>query len=154
MNSKYQNTIIYIITCNNTSVPDCYVGHTTDFDERKRTHEVSCNNKKSKIKYNYMVYKFIRSHGGWKNWSMYPLYEFSCDNKQAAVLEEQWWYELLGCTLNTEVPGRTFKQWCEDNKERLLEYNKEKITCECGCVSLRCNLPRHKRSQKHKKLMM
>ena len=168
MDPKYQKTIIYIITCNNTSVPDCYIGSTTNFNARKRAHKFNCHNEKDKIKYNYPIYKFIRANGGLKNFAMQLLYEFSCDNIQAAILEERFWYELLGCTLNKQKPGRTVKEYTKDNKEKKAEYDKEhyetnrekilerkkeQVTCECGCVSARNHLPKHKRTQKHKKLM-
>ena len=43
-NLDYSNTIIYKITCNDTNVSDLYVGHTTNFIERKRGHKYSCVN--------------------------------------------------------------------------------------------------------------
>ena len=104
-----------------------------------------------------MVYKFIRANGGWENFTMYPLYEFSCDNKQEAVLEEQWWYELLRPSLCSEVPGRTkkeyIKEWRENNKGKIAERKSQKIACNCGCSIARSNLAKHKRTTKHQKLM-
>jgi len=57
-----------------------------------------------------------------------------------------------------------YPQYAEKNKEKLAEYHKtwqqnnkdninKKITCECGCISSRSNLPRHRKSKKHLKLM-
>jgi hypothetical protein len=37
----------------------------------------------------------------------------------------------------------------EKNKEKMKEYFKEKITCDCGCIVLKCSLNRHKKSKKH-----
>ena len=34
----YSNTIIYKISCKDTSITDIYVGHTTNFIQRKHTH--------------------------------------------------------------------------------------------------------------------
>ena len=43
----YSKTIIYKIVCNDLSIKECYVGHTTDMTKRKCSHKYSCNNMKS-----------------------------------------------------------------------------------------------------------
>ena len=43
----YSNTIIYKITCKDSTVKDVYVGHTTNFVQRKHSHKQSCINYKS-----------------------------------------------------------------------------------------------------------
>jgi len=45
------------------------------------------------------------------------------------------------------------KHYKTENKDKLLERMNQKVTCECGCIVSRCNLPRHKRTKKHLKLM-
>jgi predicted GIY-YIG superfamily endonuclease len=65
-NIDYQNTIIYKIVCNDLDVPFLYVGFTTDFTKRKNRHKTSCNNSNSEA-YNFKIYSFIRSNGGWDN---------------------------------------------------------------------------------------
>ena len=65
----YSNTIIYKITCKDTSVKDLYVGHTTNFVQRKRAHKQSCINPKT-INHNCKLYSIIRENGGWTNWIM------------------------------------------------------------------------------------
>ena len=42
----YSNTIIYKITCNDSTVTDKYVGHTTNFVQRKYAHKDGCTNEK------------------------------------------------------------------------------------------------------------
>ena len=61
----YSNTIIYKIVCNDLSVTEIYIGHTTHFRQRKCEHKSICNSLNSK-KYNYPLYKFIREHNGWE----------------------------------------------------------------------------------------
>ena len=62
------------------------------------------------------------------------------------------------------MPGRTTKEYYEDNKEKRLEYyhdNKEKtneyrnqkVTCECGCEVNQSSLTRHRKSKFHQELM-
>ena len=43
----YSNTIIYKITCKNPSISELYVGHTTNFVQRKHAHKQGCVNEKS-----------------------------------------------------------------------------------------------------------
>lgn len=65
----YSNTIIYTITCKDTSIKELYVGHTTNFVQRKHAHKQSCINPKSN-NHNCKLYLIIRENGGWKNWIM------------------------------------------------------------------------------------
>jgi len=120
----YSKTIIYKLVCNDLSVTDLYVGHTTNFTKRKNSHKSDCFNKNKK-EYNYKVYQFIRVNGGWENWNMVQIEEFCCNNKIEACARERYWYEDLKGTLNTNYPARTKKEHYEDNKEQLLENMKE-----------------------------
>jgi len=45
------------------------------------------------------------------------------------------------------------KQYRIKNKTKISEKQLEKVKCECGCISSRCNLKRHKKTKKHLKLM-
>ena len=45
------------------------------------------------------------------------------------------------------------KEWRENNREHIRQHACEKITCDCGCQIRRCNLARHKKSNRHIKLM-
>ena len=42
----YSKTHFYKIVCKDTSITDCYVGHTTDFTKRQWQHKNSCKNQK------------------------------------------------------------------------------------------------------------
>jgi hypothetical protein len=119
----YSNTIIYKLCCNDPSITDIYVGHTTDFTNRKRGHKFSCNNEYNKS-YNIYVYQFIRDHGGWANWSMVEIEKISCIDSNDACKNERRNIELLGATLNRIVPSRTYTEWREDHKEEIREQKK------------------------------
>ena len=82
-NIDYNNTIIYKLVCNDVNIPDCYVGHTTDFIRRKQLHKSCCNNINCKS-YNLNVYKFITGNGGWDNWSMIVIEQYKCNNNLEA----------------------------------------------------------------------
>ena len=45
------------------------------------------------------------------------------------------------------------KQRYELNKPKIAEQMKQKVICEGVCVSTKCHLTRHKRSQRHQDLM-
>ena len=66
---NYQKVIIYKLVCNDLSIKDLYVGYTTDFTSRKRSHKNRSLNPNDS-KHNLKVYKMIRENGDWNNWSM------------------------------------------------------------------------------------
>ena len=95
----YSNTIIYKIICNDHSVTDIYVGHTTNFVKRKYQHKTLCNNN-----FKLKIYDVIRQNGGWDNWSMVEIAKYCCQDVTEARIREQEHYELLKPTLNTVNP--------------------------------------------------
>jgi predicted GIY-YIG superfamily endonuclease len=54
-NIDYSNTIIYKIYCNDDSIRDIYVGHTTDLIKRRSMHKYTCNNENVK-QHNLKIY--------------------------------------------------------------------------------------------------
>ena len=54
---------------------------------------------------------------------------------------------------NKEKMKEKNKEYYEANKEKILEKNKEKIKCECGCEVSRNDIAKHRRTNKHKKIM-
>ena len=130
----YQKTIIYKLVCNDLNVPFLYVGFTIDFTRRKSLHKHNCNNPNSK-NYNLKVYQFIRENGGWENWTMVLIEYYPCDDGMEARARERYWYEFLNASLNSNCPNRSYKEYYETNKEKIIEHqkeyyetNKEKIT--------------------------
>jgi hypothetical protein len=99
----YSNTIIYKIACKDPSITDVYVGHTTNFVQRKQSHKQSCYNTKSSC-YNLKLYKIIRQHGNWSNWEMLIVNFYNCKNQLEARQKEQEYFISLGATLNSIEP--------------------------------------------------
>ena len=175
---NYSKTIIYRIVCKDPTIKECYVGSTTDFKNRKRHHKSTCNTKKYR-QYNINVYQFIRNNGGWQNWDMIEVEKYNATDKLSQYKRERYWLEYYNATLNSQIPSRTgteygkkyreenrehiqkyreenredqkeyFKERYIQNKDKLKETRSEKITCECGAISSKCNLTRHKKSKKH-----
>ena len=54
---------------------------------------------------------------------------------------------------NKEQIAEQRKERYEKNKEQIAKTKKEKVECECGCIVTKCNLAKHRRTQKHQKLM-
>jgi hypothetical protein len=126
-----------------------YVGSTTDFTNRKRSHKCSCTDITHKS-YNYKIYQTIREKGGWDSWQMIPLEEYTeCQSQiQARIREEEWRVKLNaqlnmrrafideeGIKLRTkqyreehkeEIKTRT-SQWYKINKKERQEYSKKYV---------------------------
>jgi len=96
---SYSNTVIYKIFCNDATVSDLYVGHTTNFIKRKYQHKILCNGGK-KLK----LYDIIRENGGWDNWTMTEIAKYNCEDATEARIREQEHYDLLNPSLNLMNP--------------------------------------------------
>jgi hypothetical protein len=174
----YSNTIFYKFCCKDLDIKEIYVGHTTNFKQRKSMHKQACTNSNSK-NYNLFVYQCIRDKGGWDNWQMIEIERKPCIDLQDALKTERYWFENLQATLNKQIPTRTQQEWCQENKEVIQEYYKEyyelhkdeikqyrkewyeenrekivkqmaeKFNCICGSTLRKVDKLRHFKSQKH-----
>ena len=59
----YSNTIFYKIYCIDPSINELYIGHTTNFVQRKHAHKQGCNNVKN-ASYNCKLYQAMRENSG------------------------------------------------------------------------------------------
>jgi len=114
----YTGTIIYKFVCKDLNIKDVYIGHTTNFTERKYQHKSRCNNINGP-KYNFNVYRIIRENGGWDNWEMIEIEQYSCQDQNEAIARERYWYELNHSTLNSTKPNRTPEEYINDNIEHV-----------------------------------
>ena len=135
----YSKTIFYKIVCRDPEIKDCYVGHTTNWVKRKNGHKNTCINALANG-HNYIVYQFIREHGGWDNWEMVMIETCECANSIEACKKEREYFDILKPTLNKYTPYLTAdetyaktterkRKWRTNNKEYFREYhskNKEK----------------------------
>ena len=99
----YSSTIIYNITCRDPLIKDLYVGHTTNFVQRKHAHKQSCMNEKC-LNYKLKLYETIRNNGNWENWKMEIIDFFECKNLYEARKKEQEYFTSLNATLNSIEP--------------------------------------------------
>jgi hypothetical protein len=140
----YSNTIIYKITCKDSSVTDVYVGHTTNFVQRKHSHKQSCINDKTP-NHNCKLYDVIRNNGGWNNWKMEIINFFNCQDHYEARKKEQEYFVSLNATLNSIEP-------MPKPKIKPIE-EKQFLYCEkCNLNFSNSNLLEfHNNTEKHKK---
>ena len=116
---------------------------------------------------NFNRWKKNNDNGYCSSFKILELSNYEYDTIEVVYFDTK--YELRQCErlliegqvcVNIEIPNRTRKQYYVDNKEQIKQYyvdnkeqKKQKITCKCGCVVSRCNLPRHRRSNKHIKFI-
>jgi hypothetical protein len=90
----YSKCVIYKITCLDTEITECYVGHTTNFIQRKSNHKSQVKDSDLKL------YKMIRDNGGWYNWKMEVIMEYPCESLLQAKRKEQECLTELKAQLN------------------------------------------------------
>ena len=153
----YSNTIFYKISCKYEDNNELYVGHTTNFVQRKSAHKNSCKNPKSS-NYPVKLYKTIRECGGWDNWNMEIIAFHNCADSRDARKTEQEYYEKLDATLNSIQPLPPAKthivaEPC-DIQANVTSGGPFKYRCEkCyfNCIK-KYDYERHLSTRKHKKI--
>jgi len=121
----YENAFIYKLKhTEDYDDLNIYIGSTTNFRGRKYGHKSSCNNEKQK-EYDYKVYEYIRKNGGWNEWVMIPIEQYSCNSKKELEIKERYYIDLLRPTLNKHIPTRNQKEYYENNKDKVLKKHKE-----------------------------
>ena len=134
----YSNTIIYKIICKNPAVTDVYVGHTTNFVQRKQSHKYNCNTSNHTCK----LYEIIKANGGWHNWSMVIINFYNCINLSEAKEKEQEYFVSLNATLNSVEPS-------PGPKPKVLKSNTSKQTQIFYCSTCKINTCNSKVLEQH-----
>jgi len=156
----YQNGKIYMIWCGDHK----YYGSTCDTLSRRLSSH--------KKKQNTTTAKIIFDMYGSKNCKIELVELFPCESKEQLNAREGYYIRSNEC-VNKHIPGRTDKEYREDNKgviserkkeryndnkeersARMKEYyknNSEKTFCECGGAYVNTDTKnRHLKTQKHK----
>ena len=99
---NYETTEVsfYRFVCNDPEIKSSYVGHTTNFRERKTSHKVACNNEHNRD-YHIKIYQIIRDNGGWDNWRMIEIEKRLVKDKREAERIEQEWIEKMEADMNS-----------------------------------------------------
>ena len=160
---RYQQGKIYKIVCNITN--EIYIGSTI-----KSLNDRLCVHRLDKE----CVSRYIIERGDYK---IELIKNYPCNNVYELEEEEGKYIKNNTC-INIKIPHRTQKEWYEDNKDKILEKQKQdrinnpekfkehyennkekilekckaKILCDCGCMVARRGIARHKKTLKHIKL--
>jgi Uri superfamily endonuclease len=70
--------------------------------------------------------------------------EYRENNKEKKLEQAKEYYQN-----NKEKLLEQIKEYYQNNKKEILEKKTQKITCECGCITVKPHLNRHKKTQKH-----
>jgi hypothetical protein len=108
-----------------------YVGHTTNFKQRKAQHKRCCNSENNKG-FNFKLYTMMRENGGFEMFKMIEIEKYKCNDKREAEKRENELIKELKATMNknrsfiTEEEHKDkIKQYYEYNKDKINEYNKD-----------------------------
>ena len=79
------------------------------------------------------LYQYVNNNfnGDWKKWYIELYEEYPCDNKQLLEKREGEIIRLIG-NVNKNIAGRTPKEYRNDNKEKIKEYDKNRPRCYNG----------------------
>lgn len=126
--ANYSKGVIYTIRYRNDDSL-IYVGSTIQpLYKRWHQHKNTCFDDKNK-KYDCNIYQKIRETNDIDNWYI-ELYEsFPCANKEELNKREGEVIRKIA-NLNMRIPGRSDKEYYQDNKDKFKEYreqNKDKI---------------------------
>lgn len=117
----YSNTIIYKIYCKDSSIGFIYVGHTTNFTQRKFQHKNRAKNMKNTIN----LYDAIQCNGGWDNWDMIEIEKYDCKDIKEARQKEQEHYDAIISELNSNFDS------CDDKHEKCTNLSNDSDHSEC-----------------------
>ena len=157
---NYNTSKIYKIIDNTTN--KIYIGSTTAtlsrrIAEHRAAYKAFINGKRSNVK----SFEIIKNG----DYDIVLLEECqNITNKEQLHARERYYIDNLEC-VNKNIPGRTSKQYREDNKEKIKEYyeaNKEQlkkqmkdinyqtITCpHCNIKLMKAHKWQHQRTKKH-----
>ena len=158
MPACYHNTSFYKIVCKDESIKSLYVGHTTNYYQRKAFHQECCDHRFGN-KYKTKLYETIRANGFWNGWEMILIETVYCEDLKDARMKERVHMENLGADLNGNIPYKSDEEKAEsmraytnkkyaDKKEAGIKD--ESIECPCGGCYTNHHKNKHFRTMKHK----
>jgi len=165
----YENSKIYKIYDNTNG--NIYIGSTTEkYLSKRLQHHIQKYNDWIKNNKGYTSsFEIFKNN----NYYIELVENVNCNDIYELKNRERYYIENCEC-ININVPNRTLEEYFkteeykvkkkiydkknyEKNKEKFIkrsvEFNSEKVDCECGCIVNRNNLPRHKKTKKHLDLM-
>jgi len=155
----YSQGKIYCVRSHKTDL--IYIGSTCQplykrLNEHKTAYQRYLKTGKSK-EYSYKIYELDEAP------YIELIKKYPCSCLDELRKEEGQHIRSMEC-VNKYVAGRTKKEWRDDNKDHVKEYDKEyreankdkinqKITCLCGGKYTKQNKAQHERTTKHKQFI-
>ena len=135
-NQEIKNYSMYKICPKNKNLNYCYIGQTTNFENRQKQHIKNTINQSDKKHYHLKHYQTIRENGGWDEWEMIEIEKFNGKTNLEARMREQELIEEYNANLNslsayiTEEERLATKKaitekYREEHKELLKEQTKK-----------------------------
>jgi hypothetical protein len=135
MRKEFADYHFYKISCVDDDIELCYVGSTSNWKQRNRSHKSNCDNINSK-EYNQKKYQMIRKNGGWDNFKMVEIgFRENLTLREAQKIEEEYRVEhrttLNGvkCYISTEDAknrdSENKKKFYRENSDKILKYKQE-----------------------------
>ncbi len=144
MIQDYSKAKIYKIT--NDYNDEVYIGHTCDILIKRFSKHKEDSRRES---YKHRPLYKLMNEIGYVRFRIDLIEEWEAKDRQEIRQKEGKYIREMG-TLNNSIECRTE----EEKKEMNMIANKEKITCECGCIVNKKQLLRHTKTAKHLNLMM
>ena len=139
----YASGKIYRMVCADTK--RVYIGST-------------CNTLSTRLK-NHSAQTSRCSCNDFINPEIFLIEDYPCDTKEDLLWRERYCIENMDC-INKQTPIITeeerrekMKKYRIANAEKVNQSLLEKITCECGAVTTRRNIARHKKRKTHFSLL-
>ena len=155
----YSKGTIYIVR--NSKNNSIYIGSTTQkLSERMAQHRKATRNPRAN---SYKVYRSMNELGV-DNYYIELIENCSCNNREELSKREGEIIREYKPDLNKHIAGRTLREYKEDNREKILEYDrkrhtlnrnarlqqrKQRYTCCCGSIIRRDGKAEHERTIKH-----
>lgn len=116
--TDYSKSVIYKIAHKyNYTKYECYIGSTCNFKSRKKSHLNNCINENSS-NHNIPLYQYIINSGGFHNWVMFVIENYSCNSKKELQEREKYWIKTYQSKLNKQIPNHSAREWQKENVER------------------------------------
>jgi len=134
----------YMIKSKSMLEDKVYIGQTRNINTRMSQHKCLTN----KL-YHNKLYDYIREMGGWDNMRYMVLdsVDIDKDDKQKIGEVERHYIKLFKSQLNKQIPLRTKKEYCNDNRAKCNGYLKKPKLCnECNKYISARNHARHNRN--------
>jgi hypothetical protein len=122
----FKNSVIYHIRCIETKRV-IYVGSTTNFEQRKRSHKNVCCNANNQKDYNCPIYCYIRDNGGFECFEVLPVSFFNLENKVQLMIDEQNEMDKYDKLFNKYHSFPTIQHKKELKKKHNKEYHQKHI---------------------------